>query len=207
MNSQTKDDEKYKQFQCKICLDLATEPVITPCGHLYCWQCLYTWAQKKNPLQCPYCSNVFELDKVTTIFTGDSKESKQSEIPKRPTNPRQEQNNSSQQQQQNQPFGNFQFGFGFGMPFMMMSNFNFGQGQQGNARSFMIVFFIGFFLMNFLPFITSSIQEIPQQTQRPSRRHQEIYEDDQLTNFGISFLAIILGFAGLNYLANKILNK
>jgi E3 ubiquitin-protein ligase RNF5 len=33
---------------------------------------------------------VFELDKVTTIFTGDSKEEKKSEIPKRPTNPRTE---------------------------------------------------------------------------------------------------------------------
>ncbi|CAD8205936.1 unnamed protein product [Paramecium pentaurelia] len=205
MNSQKQDDEKYKKFQCKICLDLATEPVITPCGHLYCWQCLYTWAEKKNPLQCPYCSNVFELNKVTTIFTGDSKESKQSEIPKRPTNPRQEQNNQ-QQQQQNQQFGNFQFGFSFGMPFMMMSNFNLGQGQQANARSFMLIFFIGFFMMNFLPFFSSYTQEIPQQTQRQSRRHQEIIEEDYFTNFVIS-IAIFLGFAGFSYLAKKILNN
>ncbi|CAD8165172.1 unnamed protein product [Paramecium pentaurelia] len=199
MNNQKSDDEKYKKFQCKICLDLATEPVITPCGHLYCWQCLYTWAQKKNPLVCPYCSNVFELEKVTTIFTGDSKESKQSEIPKRPTNPRQEQTNQQQQ------FGNFQFGFSFGMPFMMMSNFNFGQGQQANARSFMIIFFLGFILMNFLPFFNSYFQDIPQQTSRRSRRQQDTSED-YFTSIGIS-LAIILGFAGLNYLAKKILNK
>ncbi|CAD8123642.1 unnamed protein product [Paramecium sonneborni] len=202
MNNQKQDDEKYKKFQCKICLDLATEPVITPCGHLYCWQCLYTWAQKKNPLVCPYCSNVFELNKVTTIFTGDSKESKQSEIPKRPSNPRQEQNN---QQQQNQQFGNFQFGFSFGMPFMMMSNFNFGQGQQANNRSFIFIFFLGFFLMNFLPLFNSYFQEVPQQTQRQSRRHQESSED-YFTSIGISF-AIILGFAGLNYVAKKIVNN
>ncbi|CAD8072543.1 unnamed protein product [Paramecium primaurelia] len=199
MNNQKSDDEKYKKFQCKICLDLASEPVITPCGHLYCWQCLYTWAQKKNPLVCPYCSNIFELEKVTTIFTGDSKESKQSEIPKRPTNPRQQQTNQQQQ------FGNFQFGFSFGMPFMMMSNFNLGQGQQANARSFMIIFFLGFILMNFLPFFDSYFQDIPQQTSRRSRRQQDTSED-YFTSIGIS-LAIILGFAGLKYLVKKILNK
>ncbi|CAD8213087.1 unnamed protein product [Paramecium octaurelia] len=201
MNNQKSDDEKYKKFQCKICLDLATEPVITPCGHLYCWQCIYTWAQKKNPLLCPYCSNVFELDKVTTIFTGDSQESKKSEIPKRPTNPRQEQTNQQQQ------FGNFQFGFGFGMPFMMMSNFNFGQGQQGNAKGFMLIFFLGFIMMNLLPILNFDFYfpGTSQQSQRRSRRHQDTF-DDYFTIFGIG-LAITLGFAGLSYLAKRILNK
>ena len=29
------------QLDCNICFDAAREPVVTQCGHLYCWQCLY----------------------------------------------------------------------------------------------------------------------------------------------------------------------
>ena len=29
------------QFDCNICFDAAREPVVTQCGHLYCWQCLH----------------------------------------------------------------------------------------------------------------------------------------------------------------------
>ena len=28
-------------YECNICLELAKEPVVTLCGHLYCWSCLY----------------------------------------------------------------------------------------------------------------------------------------------------------------------
>jgi RING-type zinc-finger len=31
-------------FECNVCLELASEPVVTLCGHLYCWPCLYRCA-------------------------------------------------------------------------------------------------------------------------------------------------------------------
>lgn len=33
------------RFSCSICLDGVVEPVVTQCGHLYCWPCLYQWLE------------------------------------------------------------------------------------------------------------------------------------------------------------------
>lgn len=34
-------DQQAAAFECNVCLELASEPVVTLCGHLYCWPCLY----------------------------------------------------------------------------------------------------------------------------------------------------------------------
>ena len=31
------------RFSCNICFDEVVEPVVTRCGHLYCWPCLFQW--------------------------------------------------------------------------------------------------------------------------------------------------------------------
>mmetsp|Transcript_7905 Transcript_7905/g.11402 ORF Transcript_7905/g.11402 Transcript_7905/m.11402 type:complete len:377 (-) Transcript_7905:577-1707(-) len=36
---------KDSRFSCNICLDAVSEPVVTQCGHLYCWSCLYRWLE------------------------------------------------------------------------------------------------------------------------------------------------------------------
>lgn len=49
-------------FDCNICFDSARDPVVTLCGHLYCWPCVYKWfhvqsaslASDEHP-QCPVC--------------------------------------------------------------------------------------------------------------------------------------------------------
>ncbi len=33
------------RFSCNICLEHVQEPVVTQCGHLYCWPCLYRWLE------------------------------------------------------------------------------------------------------------------------------------------------------------------
>ena len=43
-------------FACNICLDMASDPVLTRCGHLYCWSCLYRWMRtQKGETLCPIC--------------------------------------------------------------------------------------------------------------------------------------------------------
>jgi hypothetical protein len=51
-----KEKEKEKKsknpenmWMCRICFDDLEEPVVTLCGHIYCWTCIYTWYTTKKP--------------------------------------------------------------------------------------------------------------------------------------------------------------
>ncbi|KAG2379627.1 hypothetical protein C9374_006744 [Naegleria lovaniensis] len=57
-------------WSCNICFDTANEPVITQCGHLYCWSCLYRWMQSHSTqnLQCPVCKAGIQQDKIIPIY-------------------------------------------------------------------------------------------------------------------------------------------
>lgn len=41
-NSNNNHDSR---FGCNICLESVVEPVVTLCGHLYCWPCLFRWLE------------------------------------------------------------------------------------------------------------------------------------------------------------------
>src|SRR5271163_2259848 len=41
-----KQNRSRAQYDCNICFDNARDPVVTQCGHLYCWPCLH----EVNPL-------------------------------------------------------------------------------------------------------------------------------------------------------------
>ncbi|MCD7469900.1 E3 ubiquitin-protein ligase rma1h1 [Datura stramonium] len=92
-------------FECNICLDLVHDPVVTLCGHLYCWPCIYKWihfqsnssenSDKQSP-KCPVCKA--EVSQKTLIpLYGRGQAIKPSEgkapnlgiiIPQRPPSPR-----------------------------------------------------------------------------------------------------------------------
>lgn len=36
------EESKSNLYECNICLETASEPVITACGHLFCWPCIYS---------------------------------------------------------------------------------------------------------------------------------------------------------------------
>ncbi|KAG9470617.1 hypothetical protein GDO78_017197 [Eleutherodactylus coqui] len=43
-------------FECNICLETSREPVVSVCGHLYCWPCLHQWFETRPERQeCPVC--------------------------------------------------------------------------------------------------------------------------------------------------------
>eukprot|EP00246_Nothoceros_aenigmaticus_P016812 TRINITY_DN7854_c0_g2_i1.p1 TRINITY_DN7854_c0_g2~~TRINITY_DN7854_c0_g2_i1.p1 ORF type:complete len:252 (-),score=40.92 TRINITY_DN7854_c0_g2_i1:327-1082(-) len=56
-------------FDCNICLELAQDPVVTVCGHLFCWPCLYRWLHLHSILQeCPVCKAGVEEEKVVPLY-------------------------------------------------------------------------------------------------------------------------------------------
>ncbi|MEW5308467.1 MAG: hypothetical protein WDW38_000427 [Sanguina aurantia] len=61
------DDSSH--FECNVCLEVAQEPVVTLCGHLYCWPCLYRWMQvQRYSRVCPVCKAGVDVDKVVPIY-------------------------------------------------------------------------------------------------------------------------------------------
>ncbi|XP_057438768.1 uncharacterized protein LOC130730712 [Lotus japonicus] len=73
--SQKKDDVERGSgndgdfFDCNICLDLAREPVVTCCGHLFCWTCVYRWLHlHSDAKECPVCKGEVTLKSVTPIY-------------------------------------------------------------------------------------------------------------------------------------------
>ncbi|CAH8313153.1 unnamed protein product [Eruca vesicaria subsp. sativa] len=76
-------------FDCNICLDLSKEPVLTCCGHLYCWSCLFQWLNISEAKECPVCKGEVTSKTVTPIYgRGNHKreveESLDTKIPMRP---------------------------------------------------------------------------------------------------------------------------
>ncbi|CAI8614115.1 unnamed protein product [Vicia faba] len=73
--SQKKDDVEKTGgcdgdfFDCNICLDLSKEPVLTCCGHLFCWQCLYRWLHlHSDAKECPVCKGEVTIKSITPIY-------------------------------------------------------------------------------------------------------------------------------------------
>ncbi|KAI9496283.1 hypothetical protein BDB00DRAFT_758714 [Zychaea mexicana] len=75
-------------YECNICFDTATHPVLTLCGHLFCWSCLAQWlnAQSRNPT-CPVCKAGCGKDKVIPIYGRGREEKDPRNDPSIPTRP------------------------------------------------------------------------------------------------------------------------
>nr|XP_027193385.1 E3 ubiquitin-protein ligase RNF185-like isoform X2 [Cicer arietinum] len=83
-------------FECNICFDLAQDPVITLCGHLFCWPCLYRWLHHHSHSQeCPVCKALVVEEKLVPLYgRGKSQTDPRTksypgmEIPRRPSGQR-----------------------------------------------------------------------------------------------------------------------
>ncbi|CAL5020666.1 unnamed protein product [Urochloa decumbens] len=63
-------------FDCNICLECAAEPVVTLCGHLYCWPCIYEWLRPDDDAgsgssarrRCPVCKAAVSPDALVPLY-------------------------------------------------------------------------------------------------------------------------------------------
>jgi len=124
-------------FECCICMESPKKPVVTPCGHMYCWKCIRDWlTQNTHTLRCPVCKSGISQEKLIPIYSkendSDPREQKDSEEPERPKarweEPTRNPNYSRFRNFREEAGGvNFQAGVGlfpgiFGVTFTMNSN-------------------------------------------------------------------------------------
>ncbi|RDX65731.1 E3 ubiquitin-protein ligase RMA1H1, partial [Mucuna pruriens] len=62
-------------FDCNICLECVQDPVVTLCGHLYCWPCIYKWlnfhsasSEEKEKQQCPVCKSEISQSSLVPLY-------------------------------------------------------------------------------------------------------------------------------------------
>ncbi|KAJ7527398.1 hypothetical protein O6H91_03G129900 [Diphasiastrum complanatum] len=65
---QTQRSQGNASFDCNICLEAANDPVVTVCGHLFCWPCLYKWLQCATCRDCPVCKAILHEKMVIPLY-------------------------------------------------------------------------------------------------------------------------------------------
>ncbi|KAI9330128.1 hypothetical protein DFJ73DRAFT_859214 [Zopfochytrium polystomum] len=109
-------------YQCNICLDMASSPVVTLCGHLFCWPCVHRWLESRLPASntCPVCKSALEKAKLIPIYARGRTEDPRATSPPIPDRPA--------GQRTEAPPNPRRFGFG-GQPFGPDFNINTFHGN------------------------------------------------------------------------------
>ncbi|CAG9326387.1 RNF5_1 [Blepharisma stoltei] len=161
------------RFECLICFDVAHEPVLTLCGHLYCWSCIYNWLQQNRQSHtCPVCNSGISNETIIPIYTKEENRPHNENLPPRPSAQRQE----PVRNEGYNPFRNlgerFGFagpgegvtmsaGFGFFPPVaLLLATTNFSSGDSAYApldtiapKSILACTMVLFMLLMFIAFI------------------------------------------------------
>jgi len=70
--------DRRSVFDCNICLDMAQDPILTSCGHLFCWPCFYQLSYVySNVKECPVCVEEVTDTSIIPIYgNGNSYDNK-----------------------------------------------------------------------------------------------------------------------------------
>lgn len=63
------------RYECNVCFDTAQDPVVTRCGHLYCWACIHRWLEgarvrgaQSTAAACPVCKAEVTEDALIPLY-------------------------------------------------------------------------------------------------------------------------------------------
>jgi len=60
---------KECKSKCPLCLELITNPTLTYCGHIFCWNCINKYvASSPGNAKCPSCRVIIEQNKLIYMF-------------------------------------------------------------------------------------------------------------------------------------------
>ena len=65
--------DRRSVFDCNICLDMAQDPILTCCGHLFCWSCFYQLSHVySNVKECLVCMEEVADTSIIPIYGNDN---------------------------------------------------------------------------------------------------------------------------------------
>ena len=70
------------EYQCRICNKLATRPVISLCGHMFCWDCIDRVLTQTNSSACPICQSGISKETLTPIYVTEEAKSEPTSNPR-----------------------------------------------------------------------------------------------------------------------------
>ena len=64
--------------KCSICFDEVTNACVTPCGHMYCLECIEEWLRRSQ--RCPICNSYVTRNKLIILAQSNEPHVEENEL-------------------------------------------------------------------------------------------------------------------------------